>query len=369
MIACVYGTTGELIKLAPVLQRLDKAGAELTTWCTGQQADELVAMARALGLPEPDLLLGQGFRGEPLAKAKHIPTWVAQVTANFGYAYPKLRRQMAPRMRSIVLVHGDTFTTVLGAAFARSLGVRVGHIEAGMRSHDIRNPFPEELNRRATAWLTTLHFAPGPDAVRNLARRPGTVIDTAMNTVRDSLDMVPDATDELEATVGALPAVFGVVSLHRFEFLRERAIFEETIRILSDAAAVRPLYFVDHAPTRAKIAEYGLDHLFEEGVLHRVPKLSYFAFITLVRRSSFAITDSGGLQQESYYLNHPCLVHRATTETREGLGRNVILSGLDPRILRDFLTDPARFSLDVAPRGPAPSDIIVDALRERHYCP
>lgn len=368
MIACVYGTTGELIKLAPVLQRLEKAGADLTTWCTGQQAEELVEMARALGLPEPDLLLGQGFRGEPLAKAKHIPTWVAQVAANFAYAYPKLRRRMVP-LNSIVLVHGDTFTTVLGAMFGRSLGMRVGHIEAGMRSHDIRNPFPEELNRRATAWLVNLHFAPGADPARNLRRRPGTVIDTGMNTVRDSLDLVPDAADELEETVGRLPEIFGVVSLHRFEFLRDRAVFEDTLRILSAAAADRPLYFVDHSPTRAKITAYGLDHLFEHGALHRVPKLSYFAFITLVRRSSFAITDSGGLQQESYYLNHPCLVHRATTETREGLGENVILSGFNRQLLQEFLADPERYSLDFAPAGRSPSDIIVDELRDRGYCP
>jgi UDP-N-acetylglucosamine 2-epimerase (non-hydrolysing) len=162
---------------------------------------------------------------------------------------------MAPRDRSIVLVHGDTFTTLLGALFARSLGVRVGHIEAGMRSHDIRNPFPEELNRRATAWLTSLHFAPGADPVSNLRRRPGTVIDTGMNTVRDSLDLVPDASDELEATIGKLPDHFGVVSLHRFEFLRDREVFERTMRALDKAAADRPLYFVDHSPTRAKLAE------------------------------------------------------------------------------------------------------------------
>lgn len=369
MIACVYGTTGELIKLAPVLQRLRKAGADVSTWCTGQQADELVAMARALDLPEPDLLLGQGFRGEPLAKAEHIPTWLAQVALNFAYAYPGLRRRSKSGLKSIVMVHGDTFTTVLGALFARSLRLPVAHVEAGMRSHDIKNPFPEELNRRAAAWMTSLHFAPGPVPVLNLRRRPGTVIDTGMNTVRDSLALVPDAGDELEDVVGPLPEVFGIVSLHRFEFLRDRDLFEKTLVALERAASRQALYFVDHAPTRSKISEYGLDHLFRTGNLRRVPKLSYFAFITLVRRSSFAVTDSGGLQQESFYLDHPCLVHRARTETHEGIGQNVILSGLDLAVLDDFLKDPTRFSLGAPPEGKSPSDIIVDALRARNYCP
>jgi UDP-N-acetylglucosamine 2-epimerase (non-hydrolysing) len=369
LIACVYGTTGELIKLAPVLLRLEKRGADLTTWCTGQQADELAEMATALGLPEPDLLLGKGFRGQPLAKAKHIPTWIAQVTANFAYSWPRLRRAAAPRDRSIVLVHGDTFTTVLGALFARSLGIQVGHIEAGMRSHDIRHPFPEELNRRTAAWLTSIHFAPGSDPVSNLRRRPGTVVDTGMNTVRDSLDLVPDATDSLVERLGPLPEVFGVVSLHRFEFIRDRHLFEATLRALQDAAKTYPLYFVDHAPTRVKVEEYGLESLFADDGLRRVAKLSYFEFITLVRRSSFAVTDSGGLQQESYYLGHPCLVHRSTTETLEGLDGNVVLSRFDLGVLREFLRDPTSYALAGAPEGPSPSDIVVDVLRDRGFCP
>lgn len=367
MIACVYGTTGELIKLAPVLQRLEKRGATIVTLCTGQQAHELTAMADELSIPTPDLMLGEGFRGNPLAHAKHIPTWLAQVVLNFAYSYRRLRRQMRSEP-SVLIVHGDTFTTVLGALFGRALGVPVAHVEAGMRSGDIRNPFPEELNRRLAAWLVKYHFAPGPVPAANVARRPGVVINTGMNTVRDSLDLVPDHLEEVEAVAGGLPRRFGIVSLHRYEFLNDEHLVRGTLEALADAALKTPLLFVDHAVTRAKLTEYGLDHLFDDR-FRRIPKLPYFAFVTIVRRSAFAVTDSGGLQQESYYLDHPCLVHRARTETPEGVGQNVILSGLDLGALRTFLADPEGYKLGHPPEGPSPSDIIVETLVEMGYCP
>ena len=368
MIVCVYGTTGELIKLAPVLRRLEKQGADVATWCTGQQAAELTQMARDLAIREPDLVLGEGFRGNPLAHAKHIPTWLIQVAANFAYSYPRLRRELRDSGPSLLIVHGDTFTTVIGALFGRLLGIPVAHVEAGMRSHDLRHPFPEEMNRRLAAWLVSLHFAPGDVAVRNLRRRPGTVVDTGMNTVRDSLDLVPDDLEELEHAVGELPPRFGVVSLHRFEFLRDGDLVAATMRALAEAADECPMYFVDHSITRRRLHELGLEGVFTDR-FRSVPKLSYFAFVTLVRRSAFAVTDSGGLQQESYYMGHPCLVHRARTETHEGVGQNVIVSGYDLAVLRSFLADPDQYALPGAPAGPSPSDIIIETLRDRGYCP
>jgi len=126
--------------------------------------------------------------------------------------------------------------------------------------------------------------------------------------------------------------------------------------------------FVDHAVTAAKVREHGLDGLFDDRFI-RVPKLSYFAFVTLVRRSEFVVTDSGGLQQESSYMDHPCLVHRAVTESPEGLGRNVVLSRLDLDVLAAFLDDPGRYRTQAPDTGPSPSDIVVDHLSAHGFCP
>lgn len=367
MIAFVYGTTGELIKLAPIISRLEARGNRLEMWCTGQQADELTAMADEMGLPRPTLLLGKGFRGNPLTKAQHIPTWAGQVGLNFAYSARRLKRLMHDGPGCVV-VHGDTMTTVVGALMGRALDVPVAHVEAGMRSHDWRHPFPEELNRRIATKLVRLHFAPGPIPVTNLRRAKGDVVDTYFNTVRDSLDLVPEEKAELEAHFGPLPDRYGIVSLHRFELLQESTIFDDTLRALRDAARETPLFFIDHSVTAAKISALGLDSLFDGTSFIRTPKLSYFAFISLVRRSAFAVTDSGGLQQESFYLGHPCLVHRMTTETLEGLSQNVVLSRYDMKALRDFLADPDRYALDGPPAGPSPSDIVVDELVARGFC-
>ena len=367
MIAVVYGTTGELIKLAPVVSLLQKAGADLDLWCTGQQAEELTRMSEELQLPPPDLILGKGFRGNPLTKAEHIPTWLGQVSLNFAYSFRRQRARARSNGPSIVLVHGDTLTTVIGALMGKALGVPVGHIEAGMRSHDWRHPFPEELNRRFAARIADLHFAPGPMAVSNLRQAHGTVVDTYFNTVRDSLDLVPDTSDDLERLCGPLPDRFGIVSLHRFEFLREAGLVASTMATLQEGAATTPLLFVSHAVTMARIHELGLHKHFDDR-FRPIPKLPYFNFVTLVRRSAFAVTDSGGLQQESFYLGHPCLVHRATTESYEGLGMNVVLSRLEPAEVLRFLADPDRYALPRPPEGPSPSQVIVDELRSRGFC-
>lgn len=367
MIIVVYGTTGELIKLAPVVSQLQKRSADLELWCTGQQAEELTKMSAELSLPAPDLILGKGFRGNPLSKAEHIPTWVAQVGLNFAYSLRRERARTRESSPSILLVHGDTLTTVLGSLMGRALGIPVGHIEAGMRSHDWRHPFPEELNRRATAKLAHLHFAPGPMAVSNLRRASGTVVDTYFNTVRDSLSLVPDTSADLERECGPIPDRFGIVSLHRFEFLRDAALVTETIRALKEGARATPLLFVSHAVTIARLTELSLIDAFDDR-LRLIPKLPYFNFVSLVRRSAFAVTDSGGLQQESFYLGHPCLVHRATTESYEGLGMNVILSRYESSELLRFLDDPDRYALPRPPEGPSPSEVIVEALAARGFC-
>ena len=366
MIVFVYGTTGELIKIAPVLVRLRERGAAVETWCTGQQADELVTMADALGVARPDVWLAEGYRGRPLSRPVELPVWAATVASRFARRYAAARRALGADGRpGLVVVHGDTFTTVVGAVMGRLLRLPVAHIEAGMRSHDLRNPFPEELNRRLVAKLARIHFAPGPVPVENLRGAKGTVVDTGANTVRDSLDLVPDTVEGLPA---ALPDRFGVVSLHRFELLQDRGAFVETMKVLATRASEVPLVFIDHAVTAAKIQEYGLDGLFDDTTFIRVPKLSYFAFVTLVRRSDFAITDSGGLQQESSYMNHPCLVHRAVTESPEGLGRNVVLSKLDLQVLEAFLRDPQRYRTTDAEAGRSPSDIVVEHLAVQGYC-
>jgi UDP-N-acetylglucosamine 2-epimerase (non-hydrolysing) len=215
MILVVFGTTGELIKLAPVLRRMDELGHDYVLVTTGQQVTQLSGFLDQFGLRCPDLWLAHGAGGEDLATSRDIPGWLRHVLGSFARHRRTLGRQLRNGPgRPLVLVHGDTMTTVLGAGMGRALRVPVAHIEGGLRSGDLRNPFPEELNRRLTTRLASLHYAPGAWAAGNI--RHGVVVDTGSNTVRDSLELAPA---EHAAGIAIPEEPFGIVSLHRFELL------------------------------------------------------------------------------------------------------------------------------------------------------
>ena len=360
MICTVYGTTGELIKLAPVLTRLRDAGHPFVQATTGQQVQQLPALLDQLGLPQPDLWLGRGARGRDLERNRDIPGWLAGVGARFARERAGLRRRLAAGPgRPLVLVHGDTMTTVLGTIAGKLLRVPVAHIEAGVRTWDLLHPFPEELNRRAVSRLADVHYAPGPDAAANLRR--GAVVDTGANTIRDSLELVPDL-DPVELPQGA----FGIVSLHRYELLRDEELLRGTIEILARHAAATPMVFVDHPVTVAALRRFELERLFGDG-LRRIARLDFFGFVALLRRASFAVTDSGGTQIEAAMLDKPCLVHRKLVEQQEGVGENVVVSGLRLSALEEFLADPGRHRRREPPSPIAPSDTIVADLAERGF--
>ena len=362
MILVVYGTTGELIKLAPVLRRLLERRHGYVSATTGQQVLQIPPLLASLDLPQPDLWLGRGAAGRDLRTNRDIPGWAAQVVRR----YAARRSTLADMLRTgagrpLTLVHGDTMTTVLGATMGRLLGTPVAHIEAGLRSYDLRHPFPEELNRRATSRLATIHYAPGSWASSNLGR--GAIVDTGSNTVRDSLEFCDDA----DLTVGPPDGRFGIVSLHRFELLSDGRLLGETLRALAEHARTTPLLFVDHPVTVAAVARFGYEGIFDEERFRRIPRLGFREFVPLMRRSSFLVTDSGGSQEETYYLDIPCLVHRKKTERRDGLGENVVLSGLSVPVLEDFLADPGRFRrMADLPVG-SPSDVIVDHLEKSGF--
>ena len=363
MIAVVYGTTGELIKLAPVLVRLRERQAPVLTVCTGQQVEQIPLLLDDLALPQPDLWLARGNRGRDLDRALDLPPWLTQVTLSFA----RRRLQLAARIRAgadkpLFVVHGDTFTTVLGALMGRALRIPVAHVEAGMRSGDWRNPFPEELDRIAAARLARLHFAPGAHAAANLRAMGvrGEIVDTGGNTIGDALDLVPP----IDPAVELPDEPFGLVSLHRFELLSRPQAFGAIVELLHEASRRTPILFVDHPVTAAAISAQGLEGRFDER-LRRVPRQRYFPFIALLKASAFLVTDSGGSQQECAQLGHPCLVHRAVTEHPDGLDGPVVLSKMDLEVARAFLADPQAFARPASAERQSPTAIILAHL-ERH---
>jgi UDP-N-acetylglucosamine 2-epimerase (non-hydrolysing) len=361
VIVAVYGTTGELIKIAPLLRALEARGTPAFTVCTAQQPEQIPGMLGDLGAPAPDLWIARGPDARDLERSRDIPGWAAGLARGVARHARRLRAAARSDGRPpLVVVHGDTFTTVAGALLGRLLGARVAHVEAGLRSGDLRNPFPEELDRRITSRLARLHFAPGSWAADNLrrARVRGTIVDTGANTIRDALALVDP---EAGLPDGVPEGPFGLVSIHRFELLRARARLVALLELLREESARRPLVFIDHPVTVRALRAGGLDGLLDAPAIHRVPRQRYVPFIALVKRSEYLLTDSGGCQEECAELGHPCLVHRAATERRDGLGGPVVLSRLDLGAVRAFLDRPPRTAAPTTAEG-SPTAAIVRYL-------
>ena len=363
MIVVVYGTTGELIKIGPLLRALEQRGEPALTLCTGQQVEQIPPMLASFGLSEPSIWLGRGRRDRDLRVLGDLPAWGTHVARRFARVRPSLRRAMATdARRSLLVVHGDTMTTVLGALMGRSLRVPVAHVEAGLRSGNWLNPFPEELNRHATSRLAEIHLAPNAWAADNLrrARVRGRIVDIGGNTVIDALRDFGHA-----APTVAPSEPYGIASLHRQELLGQPRLLRTTLELLAEAARDRPLLFVDHPITVAAISGAGLDHLLE-GV-QRIPRQPYRDFISLLRGSEFLITDSGGSQEECAALGLPCLIHRRATERLEGLGECVVLSNMDVDVARGFLRDFASLRRPPLEHAGSPTARIVDFLADEGF--
>jgi UDP-N-acetylglucosamine 2-epimerase (non-hydrolysing) len=360
VILCIFGTTGELIKLMPVLRRLHDRDHPFLLASTGQQVTQIPGLLDLAGLPPVDLWLGRGAGGRDLRTNSDIPGWAATV----GRTFARNRRSLRGRVRSgsgrpLVLVHGDTMTTLYGALLGRALRFPVAHIESGLRSFDLMHPFPEELNRRLTSRIAAYLYAPGKWAASNLSR--GTIVDTGSNTVRDALAM---AASEVEPQIALPDGEFGIASLHRFELLNDRHLLAETIELLHESG--RRFLWVDHPVTVAALEKHGLaDRL--GGRITPMPRLDFFGFVATMARTSFLVTDSGGSQEETYYLDIPCLIHRKRTERREGLGENVVLSEYRADTLRTFLENPYGYKRLGELPPTSPSDVIVDDLVARGF--
>jgi UDP-N-acetylglucosamine 2-epimerase (non-hydrolysing) len=366
VIIIFYGTSGELIKIAPLIKGLPK-GSYLTM-NTAQQPGQVRAICKEANLAEADIVLANGHKGHELSKIWHMAVWFPVVVFNLLRNNLHVRKTLkSSDTKPIVLVHGDTVTTVIGAIYGRLNGYQVAHIEAGLRSHDWRNPFPEEIDRMIVSKIARLHYAPGDIPAENLrnAHTKGEIVNTKLNTVLDSMLMARQSPVDLKEL--SLPKEYGLVSIHRNELMAQPEVLKQLIITLNEYADKTPLIFLDHPVTKARIAELGYEELFTNSSLIRIPKQSYYRFMSLLANAQFVVTDSGGLQEESAYINMPCLLHRLATEREEGLGYNVVLSKFDDSIVRDFLDEPSKHQGSIADKKASPTGLIIASLRKLNY--
>jgi UDP-N-acetylglucosamine 2-epimerase (non-hydrolysing) len=306
LVDLVAAARPNFMKVAPLYHALVRESA----WCrvrlvhTGQHYDANMSDAffRDLRLPDPELHLGVG-------SGTH-----AEQTAGVMVAYEKAC--MATRPDWVVVV-GDVNSTLACTLAAAKLGIRVAHLEAGLRSCD--RSMPEELNRLATDVLADLLWTPSEDADENLMREgiPRERIVRVGNIMIDSLEMMrPEI--ELQGLRKALdlaPRGYGVVTLHRPSNVDDNVRLVELTRVLRRLAAKLPIVFPVHPRTRARLEAVGEWAALEAspGMRLREP-VGYVEFMNLVFGAAYVLTDSGGVQEETTYLGIPCLTLRENTE-------------------------------------------------------
>lgn len=357
MITVLLGTRAQLIKMAPVILELERRGWALRLILTGQHKETMDRLLADFGIRTPPMLLHDGREVTGIGQ---VLPWFAKCLWRLWRDAKSLLGQGGPA--GVILVHGDTFSTLLGALAGRLAGLTVAHVESGLRSFNPMHPFPEELTRLAVFRLAHLGFCPDEWAAGNLAGYRLRAINTGGNTLLDAL-RVALAVDRLLPRETP-PGVFGVVSLHRFENIFRQERLRHILSLVEAAAERHPLVFVLHPATRRNLEKFGLLARLEGNPrIDLWPRMGYFEFVSLISRAVFVITDGGSNQEELSYLDKPTLLMRQATERQEGIGRNVVLSGYDRGRLLAFLDrlaeqPPGGANLGVA----APSAAIADAL-------
>jgi UDP-N-acetylglucosamine 2-epimerase (non-hydrolysing) len=322
----VFGTRPEAIKMAPVVKALAADPAFDSKVCVTAQHRQMLDQVIELFAIRPDFDLNLMKPGQDLYG----------LTSNVLLGMRDVFRQWRP---DIVLVHGDTTTTLAASLAAYYAKVQVGHVEAGLRTHNKYSPWPEEMNRRLTGAVTDLHFAPTEKARTNLLAEgvPPDTVHVTGNTVIDALlDVVARLRSDAELR-SRLEAQFNflnqskrliLVTGHRRENFGIG--FENICHALADIAARGDVQIVYPVHLNPNVQEPVRRILSGIADVHLIEPQDYLPFVYLMDRSTFLITDSGGVQEEAPSLGKPVLVMRDTTERPEAVEAGTVkLVGTD----------------------------------------
>ena len=364
-ILVVFGTRPEAIKMAPVVKALAASETIHPVLCvTGQHRDMLAEILNFFELvPDHDLALMR-----PEQDLVYLTTAVLR----------GVRRVLAAEKPDWVLVHGDTTTAMAATLAGFYAGCSIGHVEAGLRTGDLRQPWPEEMNRSVIDRIADRLFAPTASARDNLLRENVSAAKIAVtgNTVIDALFAVRDTLERDAGLTRALGRRFGfldptkrlvLVTGHRRESLGRG--FEGIcagLRRIAERADVEIVYPVHLNPAVQRPVRRALTGLPN---VHLIEPLGYVAFVYLMRRSHVILTDSGGIQEEAPALGKPVLVMREVTERPEAVAAGTVsLVGTDPQRIYDAVTElldsPERYAAFARAHNPYGDGLASQRIRD-----
>ncbi len=339
----VFGTRPEAIKMAPVIKALkSNPGIDARVCVTAQHREMLDQVLNLFEIiPDYDLDLMKPGQG------------LFEITIG---ALAGLKKVMSEAEPNLVLVHGDTTTTLSASLASYYDRIPVGHVEAGLRTGDIYSPWPEEINRKVAGTIARLHFAPTEQSKQNLLAEnvPDEHIFVTGNTVIDALLEVVDKLEGDPVKSAEFDDTFGIDPSRRMILVtgHRRESFGDGFQRICDALArlanredVQIIYPVHLNPNVKGPVE---DRLGSLDRVDLIPPQSYLPFVHLMRRADIILTDSGGVQEEAPSLGKPVLVMRDTTERPEAVDAGTVkLVGTDSDLIFDavskLLDDPLAY--------------------------
>lgn len=335
----VLGTKAQLIKMAPLMAIMEKRNIPYNFIFTGQHKETIDDLRENFSIKKPDITLHDGKD-------------ITSISSMFFWSLKILFKSLTGKRKifgitdkdDIVLVHGDTFSTLLGALMGKIAGLKVGHVESGLRSFNIFNPFPEELTRILTFKLSDFYFCPGLWAMENLKKEKGIKFNIGENTLMDALVSAKKAIDKTKVDIPK--EKYCICTIHRFENIFKKNKLREIMEIVEEAAEKLKVLFILHLPTKKQLEKFGLMTFMEKNKnIELRPRYGYFEFIKLSEDAEFLISDGGSNQEEAYYMNKPILLLRNKTERQEGIGENALLSEFNRKLVSNFFENYRDFKL------------------------
>lgn len=321
-IMVVFGTRPEAIKMCPLVKELkNRRNIETIVCVTGQHRQMLDQVLDTFEItPEYDL---------SIMKSNQT---LFDVTINI---LDKMKKVLDEEKPDVVLVHGDTSTTFVTSLACFYLQIPVGHVEAGLRTHNIYSPFPEEFNRQAVGLVAKYHFAPTEQSRNNLIKegKKETSIYVTGNTVIDALKTTVQKNYTHEHIEWASGSRLIMITAHRRENLGEpmRNMFRAIKRIVNETPDIKVIYPIHMNPAVREAAD---EILGDDDRIRIIEPLEVLDFHNFMAKSYLILTDSGGVQEEAPSLGKPVLVMRDTTERPEGIEAGTLkLVGTDEEVI------------------------------------
>ncbi len=351
------GTTAELIKLAPIIREFKKRKIKFKFITSGQTRVLFEDLSGYIGNIKVDIAFKEkGKKSSVLLFSVWALRTFFTALISLGKEFKGLNKE-----NSYFIIHGDTVSSLIGALLAKIYGLRLVHVESGLRSFNFLEPFPEEICRYCIIHIADILFAPTEWALGNLKGLPGEKICTGENTLIETCWWAIKA----GARLGDISKSkkYYILTMHRQEHILFRKEWTKNILryVIKNTNKNLEGILVAHHLTASFLQNFDPQKQANSKitVLSRLP---YLKFMKLMNNAEFIATDGCTNQEEAYYMGLPLLALRNRTERIEGLGQNVIISKDSKKNIKNFIRNYKRFKRNAITIKQKPSKIIVDYL-------